>query len=237
MADDDFHAVSEAQALGQLFRQEDGAMLAARAAEGNHQVFEAALLVIVDGGVHQGKHAREELVHALLLVKVIDDRGVFAGKGLEAFFAAGIGQAAAIKDESSAISRFILRQAAMKGKTVNAHDQILRFGGQAEKLLRGQHTLKRFHQSRQFDGQFCVVEEPAKVFQGVGDALKEMSFAFVEAAKTVGAERLENAHVDVGVVIVEEDVAVQVEKLAQAAEIMFEEILAERRWQIGFGVE
>src|SRR5208282_1060297 len=203
----------------------------------NHQILEAALLIVVDGGVHQGKNAGEELVHAFLLVKVIDDWSVFTGKCLEAFFAARIRQAAAIKNESAAISRFILRQIAMKGKAVNAHDKILGFGGQAQELFGGQHPLERFHEGRQFDGQFRVVEEPAKVFQGVGDTLEEMSFAFVEAAKAIGSERLENADVDVGVVKVEEGFAVQIEKLSQAVEIMIEELLTERGRQIGFGVE
>jgi len=81
------------------------------------------------------------------------------------------------------------------------------------------------------------VQEPAEVFQGVGNTLEEMRFAFVEAAKTVSAERLENADVDVGIVKVEEGIAVHIEKLAKATDVMFEEILTERRRQIGLGVE
>src|SRR5271165_5879528 len=60
MAHDDFEAVPEAQAFGQLLREKNRAVLAARAAEGNHQILEAALLIVVYGGVQQRKHAGEE---------------------------------------------------------------------------------------------------------------------------------------------------------------------------------
>jgi hypothetical protein len=48
----------------------------------------------------------------------------------------------------------------------------------------------------------------AGVLEGVGDGLEEVGLAFVEAAKAVGAEGLEDADVDVGVVVLHEGRAV-----------------------------
>src|SRR5271157_1935187 len=237
MAHDDFQAVSDAQAFGQLLRQKNGTMLAARAAEGHHQILEAALLIIADAGIDQREHSREKLVHAFLLVEVFDHRRVFAGESFEALLAAGIRQTTAIKHEAPAIARVILRQAAMKGKAEDAHDKVLRFGSEAVELFRGQHALKCFHERGQLDGQFRVVQQPAQVFQGVGHALQEMCFALVKAAKTVGAQGLQQADIDVGVVEVQEGIAVQIEKRGQPVEISVQKLLAELRRQVGFGVE
>src|SRR6266403_3217087 len=54
MADGSFHAISTAQAFCQVLGEENGAVLAAGAAKGDHEVFEAALLVGADAGVDQG---------------------------------------------------------------------------------------------------------------------------------------------------------------------------------------
>ena len=53
MAEDYFEAVPDAEAFGQLLGEENGAMLAARAAEGNHQILEAALLITAEARIHQ----------------------------------------------------------------------------------------------------------------------------------------------------------------------------------------
>ena len=100
--------------LRQLLRQINGAMLPAGAAERHHQVLKAAPLILAHAGVHQRQDTGQKLVHALLLIQIVDDRSVFAGEGLEALFAAGIGQAAAIENKSAAIPGLILRPAAMK---------------------------------------------------------------------------------------------------------------------------
>ena len=57
----------------------------------------------------------QKLVHAFLLVEIFDHRRVFAGERAEPLFAAGIGQAAGIEDESAAVARFIER--AWSGET------------------------------------------------------------------------------------------------------------------------
>jgi len=53
VAHDNFQAIPGAQALGQLLSEEDGAVLAAGAAEGDHQIFEATLLVVADARIHE----------------------------------------------------------------------------------------------------------------------------------------------------------------------------------------
>lgn len=96
--------------------------------------------------------------------------------------------------------------------------------------------MESAHERRQGDGEFDIVEEPAEIFQGVGDALEEVGFAFVEAAKAVGAEGLHEANVDVGIKVLEEGGAVERDEIGEGVEIMIEELLAEFGGQIGFGV-
>jgi hypothetical protein len=81
-----------------------------------------------------------------------------------------------------------------------------------------------------------VVQEPAEILEGIGDALEKMGFAFVEAAKTVGAEGLQDADVDVGVVVAEEGFTVEGDETGEAVEIVVEELLAKFGREIGFGV-
>src|SRR6266403_5062062 len=211
-------------------------MLAAGAAKRNHHVFEAALLIAVDARIHQRQDAGEKLMHAFLLIEIVDHRGVFAGKSLEALFASRIREAAAIENEPAAISRFIFRRILVKGKTENPNDQVFGFGSEALQFLRGQHALEGVHQRRKGGREPDVVKKPAQVFQGVGDALEEMSFAFVEAAKTVSAQRLQDADVNVGVVVAQEDFAVYLDKAGEAVEIMIEELLTELGRQVSLGI-
>ncbi len=63
-----------------------------------------------------------------------------------------------------------------------------------------------------------------------------MSFAFVEAAETVGAKGLHNADVDVGVVMAQEGFAIDADKFLERAKIVVEKLLAKVGREIGFGV-
>lgn len=80
------------------------------------------------------------------------------------------------------------------------------------------------------------MQEPAKIFQGVGNALEKMGFAFVEAAETVSAEGLHDADVDVSVVMADESFAVDGNKFFERAKIVVEKLLTEIGREIGFGV-
>src|SRR6267142_4851126 len=211
-------------------------MLAAGAAERNHQIFEAALLIVVDARIHQRQDASEKLMHAFLLIEIVDHRRVFAGESLEAHLASRIREAAAIENEPAAISRFIFREVLVKGKTENPNDQVFGFGSEALQFLRGQHALEGVHQRRKGDGEPDVVKEPAEVLQRVGDALQKMSLALIKAAKTIGAKRLQDADVNVGIVVAQEGVAVYLDKAGKAVEIVIEELLTELGGQVGFGI-
>ena len=114
MPHDDVDPFPAAQAFGQLLRKINRAVLAAGAAERHHQVLEAALLIIAHTRIHQRDDAREKLMHALLLIEIVDYRRVFARQRFEAVFAAGIREAADIENESAAVPSIVLRDVPMK---------------------------------------------------------------------------------------------------------------------------
>src|SRR5581483_3377495 len=103
-----------AQMLRQAFSHKYRAMLAAGATKRHHQALEAAALIIAHAGINQRHHAGEELMHALLLVEILDDRRVLAGEVLETLFASRIGNAAGIEDKSAAMSAVVFRQSLVK---------------------------------------------------------------------------------------------------------------------------
>src|ERR1700676_355912 len=176
-------------------------------------------------------------MHGFLLVEVVDYRSVFSRKRLEALFAAGIREAAAIEHEAAAVAGIVLGQALMKRKAEDADDQIVGVRSDALQRFRRQHAAKRAQQSRQLDGKSGVMQKPAKIFQRVGDGLQEMRFAFVEAAETVGAERLQDADVNVSVVVAEKGFAIKRWDVAgERIEIVVEKLLAELGREIGFGI-
>src|SRR5467141_1915249 len=211
-------------------------MLVAGAAERNHQILEAALLIAVDARIHERQDAGEKLMHAFLLIEIVDHRGVFAGESLEALFASRIREAAAIENEPAAISRLIFRQVLVKGKTENPNDQVFGFRSEALQSLRGQHALEGVHQRRKGDGEPDVVKEPAEVLQRVRHALQKMSLALIETAKAVSPQCLQDADINIGVVVPQKDFAVYLDKAGKPVEIVIEKLLTELGRQVGFGI-
>src|SRR5260370_13301227 len=63
-----------------------------------------------------------------------------------------------------------------------------------------------------------------------------MRSALVKAAKTVGAERLQDANVDVGVVVAQEGFAIESDETREPVKIMIGKLLAEVRREIGLGI-
>src|SRR5207302_11195758 len=63
-----------------------------------------------------------------------------------------------------------------------------------------------------------------------------MSFALIKAAKAVSSQRLHDADVNVGIVVLHELFALKLDETGEGVEIMFEQLLAQRRRQISFGV-
>src|SRR5713226_2049188 len=81
-----------------------------------------------------------------------------------------------------------------------------------------------------------VVKEPAQVFKRVRHALQKMSFAFIKSAKTIGAERLHDAYVNVCIVVLHERFALQFDETGKRFDVMVEQLLAQFRRQIGLGI-
>src|SRR5207302_3923558 len=63
-----------------------------------------------------------------------------------------------------------------------------------------------------------------------------MSSAFIKAAKTVGAQRLHDANVNVSVVVAQESLAIERDEPGEGVEIVIEKLLAKVGREIGFGV-
>ncbi len=91
-------------------------------------------------------------------------------------------------------------------------------------------------QRRQRDGQLDVVKQPAQVFQRVRHALQKMSFALIEAAKAISAQRLHDADVNVGIVVLHEHFALKLDEIGKPVEIVIEQLLAQLGRQIGLGI-
>ena len=63
-----------------------------------------------------------------------------------------------------------------------------------------------------------------------------MRFALVEAAKAVSAQRLHDADVNVGIVVLHEHFALKLDETGKRVEIMIEQLLAQLRRQIGLAI-
>src|SRR5690348_7655881 len=98
-----FDSTPPAQTLRELFGQKHRPVLPARAPKRHHQILESAFLIIRYAGVHQRKNTRQILMHAFLLVQVLDHRHIFPGQLFEAFFASGIRQTSSVKNKPSAV--------------------------------------------------------------------------------------------------------------------------------------
>ena len=114
MAEVDVEAAACAQSFCELFGEIDGAVLAARAAERDHETLEAAGLVIGDAGVDERINGSQKLVNAFLLIQIFNDGRISASEFLEFFFATRIGKAAAIEDKAATVSAFVFGEFTMK---------------------------------------------------------------------------------------------------------------------------
>jgi len=63
-----------------------------------------------------------------------------------------------------------------------------------------------------------------------------MSFALIKPAKAIGAERLHDAYVNVGIVVLHERFALQLDEAGKPIDVMVEQLLAQFRRQIGLGI-
>src|SRR6266851_6655169 len=63
-----------------------------------------------------------------------------------------------------------------------------------------------------------------------------MGAAFKKAAEPVRAESLHDADINVGIVVAEENFAIQLDKTGEAIEVMVEQLLAQVGRQVGLGI-
>src|ERR1700686_5473888 len=63
-----------------------------------------------------------------------------------------------------------------------------------------------------------------------------MLFALVKAAKSISAQGLHDADLNVGVVMLHERGAIEIDETGQAIEIMIEQLLAKIGGQVGLGI-
>ena len=87
-----------------LFGEKYRSVLSTGAAERDHEVPKTTALICRHACINERLRMREILLHAFLLVEVVNNRGIFSGQLLEAFFASGIGQAARVEDKAAAIT-------------------------------------------------------------------------------------------------------------------------------------
>src|SRR6267154_3838719 len=81
------------------------------------------------------------------------------------------------------------------------------------------------------------MQKPPQIFQRVGHTLQEMSFALIEAAKSVSPQGLQDAHVNVSIVMSHERFAVELHKTSKRLQIMIKQVLTHFRRQVGLGVK
>src|SRR6185312_2755950 len=180
----------------------------AGAAETDIQAGEAALDIIFDGNVHDAVHAVQEFGHPGLLFEVILHRLVPAGLGLEVRNAAGVQDAAAVKNESAPIAGFVRRYTAPVGEAPDMDDEGRSLVG-LHRLKPGDHFIpdhqpEQAVEFRQGYARVAVLEEPFQVAQCQRDADQEMSFSLKKAAEAVGAKDLEKPDQHIAVVLVHE---------------------------------
>src|SRR5262249_5406302 len=167
----------------------------------------------------------------------IDDGSVLASERRIAVFAAGVGETAAVEDKAAAVAGVVLRQALVKRETEDADDEMVGFRGDAVQLLGREHGLEGTEECGKSDRQLDIVQEPTEIFERKGDGLEKVGFAFVEAAETVGAERLHDTDVNVGVVVPEEGFAIDGDVGFESAKVVVEKVLAKGGRKVGFGVK
>src|SRR5437763_6651992 len=64
-----------------------------------------------------------------------------------------------------------------------------------------------------------------------------MRFAFVKSTKSVGTQGLQDAHVNVSIVVAHKRVSIHFHVLPKRLEVVVEQLLPQLRWQIGLGIE
>ena len=99
--------------------EEDGAVLSACAAEGDHQVAEMTFFVVFHALAYDAFHVVEEDVDGRLGHQVINDFPVASGLGLELRLATWVGEGTAVEDEAASVAAEVVGIAFLEGETVD----------------------------------------------------------------------------------------------------------------------
>ena len=116
----DLYAVLAMEVLCQMLGAIDGTMLAAGAAEGEHEVGEAPLEVALDVGVGQSVDGVEEGENLAVMLQKLDDGGVESCELLVRFVAPRVVGASAVEDVASAVAAGVFGYAELVGEGENA---------------------------------------------------------------------------------------------------------------------
>ena len=120
MGEVDADAIFPVEVLGEVLGAIDGTMLAACAAEGEHEVGEAALEVALDVMIGEAIDAVEEGEDLAVVLQETDDGSVQAGELLVGLVAAWIVRGTTVEDVTAAVAAGVLRKVAFVGEGEDA---------------------------------------------------------------------------------------------------------------------
>ena len=123
VAEADLNAEFLVEVLGQMLRAIDAAVLAARAAEGEHEAGESALQIAGHVCVGQGIDALEEGEDFAIVLEEFYHGGIQSRQLLVGLVAAGVVRAAAVEHVASAVAALVGGDALLVAEAEDAHDE------------------------------------------------------------------------------------------------------------------
>ena len=197
--------------IGNALGEEHGAVLSSCTAEGDHEMVEVALKVVVDALSYDPFDMVEEEVGLWLFIQIFSHFPITASLGLELRFASRIRQGAAVENETTSIAAEIVRIAFFEREAVDGNGELGVENGkrrtengfilwkQGDHL--GEDALEFGIALERVGGRPC-----RQLFQGKRNAFDEVGLFLDETSKTVCAEHLHQSKIHkVGVVTVEID--------------------------------
>ena len=214
MVEDDADAVFRMEMLGQMLGAIHRAVLTARAAEGEHQVCEAALQIALHMGISQAIDAVEEGEDLAVVLEKLDDGSIQACELLVGLIAPGVVRGTAVEDIASAVAALILGDAALEAKRKYADNKgrlttygLIHYGltplplscreGSNYIWGRGGNAILTFSEGFQDLAQFgigaaaFILQQVAEVVKSGRNAVEEMLLTLEITAVAVGTEDLQ----------------------------------------------
>src|SRR5204863_7592354 len=94
-------------------------------------------------------------------------------------------------------------------------------------FVRSQHAFERAQQRGNGYRQLHILKQPAQILHCIRDTLKKMSLAFKEAAVAISAQCLQDADVNIRIVVLHECRAIKINETGKTVQIMIEQLLPE----------